>query len=224
MSDDHSHDPYDAYYFAHCCGRPYKRDDEWLHFFGIIAQRMIDYLHPGRVLDAGCAMGFLVEAFRDRGIDAYGIDISEYAIKNVREDMKPFCKQASILEPLSTDYDLITCIEVFEHPYPHAMEFRLLATSVDIAITFYSRPRHLIIGNLHILTFNLPNTGQNCLLPNPSIAILNSMLRSSLLGLFSSVGKILEFPGLLKAMNANSGFCGKKMLIYGHSLLSINGS
>ena len=36
-----------------------------------------------KVLDVGCAKGFLVKDLVDLGIDAYGLDISEYALKNV---------------------------------------------------------------------------------------------------------------------------------------------
>jgi 2-polyprenyl-3-methyl-5-hydroxy-6-metoxy-1,4-benzoquinol methylase len=118
MSKDQAHDHYDAYYFAHCCGRPYRRDERWLNFFGIIAQRLIDYLHPETVLDAGCAMGFLVEGFRDRGIDAFGFDVSKFALDQVRDDIKPFCELASITDSLTEKYDLITCIEVLEHLSP----------------------------------------------------------------------------------------------------------
>jgi len=35
-----------------------------------------------KVLDIGCAKGFLVNDLIDLGIDAYGLDISEYAIQN----------------------------------------------------------------------------------------------------------------------------------------------
>lgn len=106
---------YDAHYFAHACGRPYQRDKEWLRFFGAIADRIVSDIHPGTVLDAGCAMGFLVEALRDRGVDSYGVDISEYAIQNVRPDIKPYCSVGKVTAPLPQQYDLIVCIEVLEH-------------------------------------------------------------------------------------------------------------
>ena len=35
-----------------------------------------------KVLDVGCGKGFLVKDLINLGIDAYGLDISEYAIKN----------------------------------------------------------------------------------------------------------------------------------------------
>ena len=40
-----------------------------------------------RVLDIGCAKGFLVKDLIDLGIDAYGIDVSEYALKNCHPDV-----------------------------------------------------------------------------------------------------------------------------------------
>jgi hypothetical protein len=109
---------YDEYYYAHDCGRPYQRDDEWLGFFGGIADRIVHDIAPRTALDAGCAMGFLVEALRDRGVDASGLDISPYAIERVREDIRPHCRLASVLDPLPQRYDLIVCIEVLEHLSP----------------------------------------------------------------------------------------------------------
>ncbi|MHA2429271.1 MAG: methyltransferase domain-containing protein, partial [Candidatus Hermodarchaeia archaeon] len=50
--------------------------------------------------------------------EAFGIDISEYAISKVREDIQPYCKVASIAEPLEDEFDLIVTIETFEH-LPH---------------------------------------------------------------------------------------------------------
>ena len=61
-------DLFDAGYYATDCGRPYQRRSEWwLEFFGAIADRIISDIAPTTVLDAGCAMGFLVEALRARG-------------------------------------------------------------------------------------------------------------------------------------------------------------
>jgi GT2 family glycosyltransferase/2-polyprenyl-3-methyl-5-hydroxy-6-metoxy-1,4-benzoquinol methylase len=106
---------YDEYYYLTSCGSPYVRGEYWLTFFGNIADRIMKDINPKKVLDAGCAKGFLVEALRDRGVDAYGIDISEYAISQVRVDMKNYCKVGSILEPFNEQYDLIITIEVLEH-------------------------------------------------------------------------------------------------------------
>ena len=59
----------------------YNYDGRWKP----VAKDIIDFfsLKPGdRVLDVGCAKGFLVKDLLALGIDAYGIDISEYAITN----------------------------------------------------------------------------------------------------------------------------------------------
>lgn len=86
-----------------------------------IAQQIVSDFHPKTVLDAGCAMGHLVAALRDLGVEAYGVDVSEYAIANVREDIRPFCRTASLSEDFPADlpqyYDLVVTIEVLEHLY-----------------------------------------------------------------------------------------------------------
>jgi hypothetical protein len=106
---------YDAYYFRHGCGLPYERSEYWTQFFGGIADHIVNGINPHSVLDAGCAMGFLVEALRDRGVEAYGCDVSEYAVSQVRQDIRPYCRVGSVLDPLPRRYDLIVCIEVLEH-------------------------------------------------------------------------------------------------------------
>ena len=119
---------FDAFYYAHSCGRPYARDDEWLRFFGGIADRIkadikpasaeATAARPARVLDAGCAMGLLVEALVARGIDAHGVDISEYAISQAAPAVAGRCRAVSLTTPLDGRYDLIVCIEVLEHMPP----------------------------------------------------------------------------------------------------------
>jgi hypothetical protein len=116
--------PYDAYYYASGCGRPYQRDEYWLKFFTDIAGRIVSDIAPASVLDAGCAWGFLVEHLRQRNIEAYGIDISEFAISNVDPSVKSFCNVGSIsdfrtiCDRFPERYDLIVCIEVLEHMQP----------------------------------------------------------------------------------------------------------
>jgi len=103
------------YYYSHDCGIPYERTEHWLTFFDKIADRIVRELEPRSVLDAGCAWGFLVEALRNRGVEAWGIDISEYAISNVHESIKDYCRVGSIVEPFDRRFDLIVNIEVLEH-------------------------------------------------------------------------------------------------------------
>ncbi|MDO8834501.1 MAG: methyltransferase domain-containing protein [Vicinamibacterales bacterium] len=103
------------YYYGHCCGKPYVRNDEWLTFFGRIADRLIEDIEPRQVLDAGCALGLLVEALRDRGVEAYGVDLSSYAIDNLHEKVRSYCRLGSVADDFDRRYDLIVSIEVLEH-------------------------------------------------------------------------------------------------------------
>jgi hypothetical protein len=111
---------YDEFYFEHYSPRPYKRDEYWLLQLGAVAQRIVETIHPARVLDAGCALGILVETLRQRGIDAEGIDLSAYAIGRAHESVRPYCRVGSIADELPSRYDLIVSIEVLEHLPPDA--------------------------------------------------------------------------------------------------------
>lgn len=113
---------YNAEYYHNGCGPiPYEEPEHWVQFFGMIADRIVADLNPKTVLDAGCAMGYLVAALRDRGVEAYGVDISDYAISMVREDIKPYCRVGSLIEELTEElpqhFDLVVTIEVLEHLY-----------------------------------------------------------------------------------------------------------
>lgn len=69
----------------------YRYDGRWVP----IAKNIIEHfkLKPGdRVLDIGCAKGFLVKDLREAcpGLEVVGIDISEYAIEHAHPDAKDF--------------------------------------------------------------------------------------------------------------------------------------
>jgi hypothetical protein len=113
---------FDQYYYAHCCGDPYFRSDSLLTFFGGVAERLIADIAPATVLDAGCAIGLLVESLRTRGVDASGIDLSSYAIGQVHESVRAYCHHGSIADELPRRYDLIVSIEVLEHMPARAAE------------------------------------------------------------------------------------------------------
>jgi hypothetical protein len=132
---------YGAYYYRTGCGSPYVRNEGWLGFFDGIAARIVEDIQPGSVLDAGCAMGFLVERLRGRGVDAHGIDVSEYALGQADESVKPYCALRSVTAPLERRYDLVVCIEVLEHlPGPDAESaVRVLCDATD-QVLFSSTP------------------------------------------------------------------------------------
>lgn len=140
---------YNSYFFTDFYekngGGNYEEKEQWMPFFYGIADEIIKRYNPKTVLDAGCAMGYLVEALRDRGVEAYGIDISEYAIHAVRKDIRPFCAVNSITESIPytfpQKFDLIITIEVLEHLFPEdsAIAIANLCQYTDMII-FSSTP------------------------------------------------------------------------------------
>jgi len=74
--------------------------------------------HPrGRVLDIGCAFGYIVKRLRDKGIDAWGIDISHYALSQAPVDVKPYLKHGSADNlPWPDNYfDMVVTFGTLEH-------------------------------------------------------------------------------------------------------------
>jgi len=84
-----------------------------------LAMAFIDKLCIGRqskILDFGCAKGYLVKAFRLLWRDAWGCDISPYAISNCDSDVKDYVKLYDGLGiPFDIHFDLCIAKDVFEH-------------------------------------------------------------------------------------------------------------
>ncbi|WP_129633364.1 glycosyltransferase [Candidatus Oscillochloris fontis] len=115
MIDQNSQERFNEYHYTTHYTRPYRRDTYWMAFFGQIADQILVNIKPKRVLDAGCALGLLVEQLRLRQIEADGIDISEYAISQAPETVRPFLRVGSISAAFGQHYDLIICNEVVEY-------------------------------------------------------------------------------------------------------------
>lgn len=65
----------------------YYYDGRWKS----VVKRFIKFYNlkkKDKILDIGCAKGFLVKDFIDKGIDAYGIDISRYALSEAPKQIK----------------------------------------------------------------------------------------------------------------------------------------
>jgi glycosyltransferase involved in cell wall biosynthesis/SAM-dependent methyltransferase len=146
---------YDKGYFEKHFNPPYRRNEtQWLDFFNHIAEQLIQSLKPRTILDVGCAIGFLVEAFWRRGVRAYGIDVSEYAITQVPEDLKGFCSVRSVIEPLPENfpqsYDLLTCIEVLEHMPPDEGKMAIKNMASKTRCILFSSTPHDLVEPTHV--------------------------------------------------------------------------
>ena len=79
-----------------------------------LLQKHYSLTKESKVLDVGCAKGFLLHDLSRLipGIIVAGLDISQYAIDNSKEDVKPFLKVGNAIElPYEDDsYDLVISI------------------------------------------------------------------------------------------------------------------
>lgn len=115
----------------------------WEELFAGIADQLVAHLRPRTSLDAGCAIGFLVKALYDRGVEAEGVDISEWAIAHVPVEIAGRCWVQSLTKDLPGRYDLITCIEVLEHLSPaHAAAAVANLCRHTETVLFSSTPEH----------------------------------------------------------------------------------
>lgn len=78
-----------------------------------------------RVLDFGCAKGFYVKAMKLFGYDAWGCDISSYAIDEVDSAVRKRCRlmESPTHFPFERNFDLVYAKDVFEHLTPEQALF-----------------------------------------------------------------------------------------------------
>ena len=78
----------------------------------------------GRLLDLGCAMGFLLGVARDLGFEVRGLDLNEAAIETARREFGD-CVHAGPLDERAFPgerFDVVTLIDVLEHvPDPRSL-------------------------------------------------------------------------------------------------------
>lgn len=67
-----------------------------------------------RVLDVGCAKGYLVRELVDQGIDAFGVDISPYAVENCHPDVVGRVHVGNVVDLSFADgaFDCVLAIDV----------------------------------------------------------------------------------------------------------------
>jgi len=82
-------------------------------FFKDIAKVCVDKysLQGKKILVVGCAKGYIVEDLRSLGVDAYGIDVSSYAIGEASPEVQPYLTVADAKTHLKTysanEFDVI---------------------------------------------------------------------------------------------------------------------
>jgi SAM-dependent methyltransferase len=86
-----------------------------------------------KVLDFGCAKGFLVKALRLMDVDAFGADVSDYAISRSDSAVSKYCfhiTDCSDEKLYVNKYDFMISKDVFEH-VPESELRKLLKMSIN---------------------------------------------------------------------------------------------
>jgi ubiquinone/menaquinone biosynthesis C-methylase UbiE len=88
--------------------------------FQQVAELSRELFAPKRVLDVGCAKGFQVGALHSRGMEAWGIDISEYAVETAPTDISTWLKVGTCTDIAfpAQYFDLVLVLETLEHVPP----------------------------------------------------------------------------------------------------------
>lgn len=123
----------------------YKYDGRWVP----IAEKITEHyqLKAGsKLLDVGCGKGFLLYELTQvvPGIIIQGIDISEYGIKNSKEEVRPYLKLADATNlPFSDkEFDLVISLNTLHNLYNYDLskalsEMERVATNKYLVVESY---------------------------------------------------------------------------------------
>ena len=111
------------------------------------AARVLALTKPGdRVLEVGCAFGFVVRRLRDAGRDAHGLDISGYALRRASPGLRPYLVQGQAHDlPFHKPFDFLCSFGMLEHVPPDLVartmhEFKRVAPRGLLSVTMATDP------------------------------------------------------------------------------------
>lgn len=146
----------------------YHYDGRWRP----LAESMVRHykLRPGaRILDVGCGKGFLLYEFTQAlpSVQVFGVDISEYAIKNAKEEVRPFLRVGNANQLSFEDhyFDFVFSINTLHNLYIYDLwqalkeVERVAKTSKHITIEAYRNERekvNLLYWQLTCRAFHTP--------------------------------------------------------------------
>ena len=114
-------DFYDQAYFVGRVKSNYPDYHQLIHSDVVKARAHFikDFFRPTRTLEIGCAMGFEVNYLRKYGVEAYGVEVSQYAVDNSPERIRPFLYCGDVMELTKkwpkNYFDVVYSYDVLEH-------------------------------------------------------------------------------------------------------------
>jgi len=103
----------------------YERPGIWSYGLDLDKQRIAEIVaefSPQKVLEIGCSSGAILKALYDRGVEGEGVEISAMAIQRAFPEIKDKIHEGDLLEiHLSSGYDLVLGLDIFEHLNPNKM-------------------------------------------------------------------------------------------------------
>ena len=118
-------------------GNGYRDSVLWEDLAHIVVEELVT--SGARVFDIGCAAGFLVQHLRRRGVEAFGVDLSEYALSLASPGMAGYLNKLDLtvegsmwLAP-GMPAQVVICLETLEHIPEDRLEFAL--ENIRVAMT-----------------------------------------------------------------------------------------
>lgn len=98
----------------------YRNYEEDKQYHAANFKKLLDSIErhkeKGRLLDVGCAVGFLLEEARIKGWDVYGAEMSSYAVNKARQKgLNVFDGDLTDADFKNNFFDVITCLGTIEH-------------------------------------------------------------------------------------------------------------
>lgn len=99
-----------------------------------IAAALIEVFRPARVLEVGCATGFIVSQLNALGCEAWGLDVSEWAVRNAAHENVILASADAIPFP-NEHFDLVISCHAIEH-LPSSIFERAISEMVRVCSGF----------------------------------------------------------------------------------------